>query len=473
MKRTTTFSLLAGFLFILTSGTIDLSNLDNYANQAVPAYITKDNTTNNPITDEGATLGRVLFYDKKLSSNNTIACANCHVQEFAFGDTSFVSQGVNGTTGRHSMRLINARFSEEMHFFWDERANTLEEQSTMPIQDHLEMGYSGTNGDPDLNQLLVKLDGLDYYDDLFYAAFGDTAITEARIQQALAQFVRSIQSFDSKYDIGRAAANNDMLPFNNFTTNENQGKFLFIAPPQIDANGVRVGGGAGCAACHRAPEFDIDPNMGHNGIIGSLLGGVELNNTKSPTLRDLVNPNNVPNGHFMHNSSFANLNGVVAHYDNISSFPNNPNIFQAMDPRLRPNGNAIVLNLTVLERQQIVAFLRTLTGTDVYTNPKWSDPFDANGDITILGGITPTEEKLATFDLSIFPNPTTQFLNIVSEVDNYQIEVFTISGKSVYTAISTQNTERIDLSHLSNGIYFIKIQNMDDLTMAIHKIIKH
>ena len=112
--------------------TINPESLYNYANQSVPGYITKDNTAGNPITNKGATLGRVLFYDKNLSSNNTISCSSCHQQANAFGDTNIASTGVNGTTGRHSMRLINTRFANETRFFWDERAVNLETQTTMP-----------------------------------------------------------------------------------------------------------------------------------------------------------------------------------------------------------------------------------------------------------------------------------------------------------------------------------------------------
>ena len=102
------------------------------------------------------------------------------------------------------MRLVNARFSEEDNFFWDERARSLEEQTTQPIQDHIEMGFSGTNGQPNLDSLIRKMQNIDYYQSLFTLAFNDNTITEERMQQALAQFVRSIQSFDSKYDTGRA-----------------------------------------------------------------------------------------------------------------------------------------------------------------------------------------------------------------------------------------------------------------------------
>ncbi|MEQ8238933.1 MAG: cytochrome-c peroxidase, partial [Cyclobacteriaceae bacterium] len=155
----------------LFEGVIDFDNLPNYANQEVPNYINSDNTNGNEIIDEVAVLGRVLFYDKQLSSDNTIACASCHQQDFAFSDNEIASQGVNGNTGRHSMRLINARFSQERRFFWDERATTLEEQTTMPIQDHFEMGYSGTDGDEDIHGLIAKLETNQYMLDLFEMAF--------------------------------------------------------------------------------------------------------------------------------------------------------------------------------------------------------------------------------------------------------------------------------------------------------------
>src|SRR5690606_28940623 len=182
--------------------------------------------------NESATLGRVLFYDNNLSVNNTIACASCHQQQFAFSDTARLSVGLDGgLTGRHSMRLVNARFSTEQKFFWNERAMSLEDQTTRPIQDHVEMGFSGQNGKPDLDSLIRKLEGIDYYERLFTLAFGTSEITEEKIQKALAQFIRSIQSFDSKFDAGRAMVNNDVVDFPNFTMQENMGKRLFLDPP--------------------------------------------------------------------------------------------------------------------------------------------------------------------------------------------------------------------------------------------------
>lgn len=352
---------------------VDLNNLANYANQTIPGYITKDNSGLNPISDKGATLGRVLFYDNKLSVNNTISCSSCHKQEFAFGDNVVSSTGVNGNTGRHSMRLVNARFATETKFFWDERALSLEMQTTMPIKDHNEMGYSGLNGDQSFSDLITKLSAVAYYKELFKFVYGSEEITEAKIQSALAQFIRSIQSFDSKYDTGRASAPNDGAPFANFTPQENQGKNLFLAPPTFNASGSRTGGGIGCAGCHRAPEFDIDPNSKNNGIIGTISGtGIDITNTRAPSLRNLVKTDGTTNGQFMHTGVITSLQAAIGHYGTINIAPGNTNL----DPRLMPGGNGQQLNLTATEVNAVIAFLRTLSGTDVYTNTKWSNPFN-------------------------------------------------------------------------------------------------
>ena len=356
-----------------TFGTkIDLENLANYANQTVPGYITKSNINGNPITDKGATLGRVLFYDKNLSSNNTVSCASCHQQNNAFSDVAIASQGVNGTTGRHSMRLINTRFAAETKFFWDERAANLETQTTMPIKDHGEMGFSGTNGDANFTTLLTKLSAIGYYKELFKFVYGTEEITESKIQLALAQFIRSIQSFDSKYDTGRALAANDNANFSNFTAQENAGKALYMAPPVFNATGNRTSGGLGCAGCHRAPEFDIDPNTRSNGIGGSIAGGQDFTNTRSPSLRDLVKTDGTLNGPLMHTAVINSLQTAIGHYGDLTNATaNNTNL----DQRLKPNGMGQKLNLTATEVNSVIAFLKTLSGTNVYTDTKWSNPF--------------------------------------------------------------------------------------------------
>ncbi|MDC1504807.1 cytochrome-c peroxidase [Winogradskyella sp.] len=362
----------ADILDLSTLLSIDFNTLDNYSDQSIPPYIIRDNTpSDNFITDKAATLGRILFYDTNLSTDNTVSCASCHKQNFAFGDNLSVSVGVDGTTGRHSMRLINSRFSDESKFFWDERASSLEVQTTMPIKDHIEMGFSGDNGDLAFTDLIARLENTDYYPQLFNLVYGDVVVNETKIQNALAQFVRSIQSFDSKYDEGRLLLNNDNQPFPNFTQQENLGKQLFLQPPVFDNQGSRINGGIGCAGCHQAPEFSIDPNSLNNGVIGTASQtGTDLTVTRSPSLRDVVKADGTSNGQFMHIGISNNLATVMNHYDEIN-LAGNTNL----DPRLQPNGVGQQLNLTDNERNAVIAFIRTLAGNDVYTNTKWSNPF--------------------------------------------------------------------------------------------------
>ena len=353
---------------------INLSSLTNYANQSKPNYILRDNTGNNPITNAKATVGRILFYDKALSVDNTISCGSCHKQNLAFSDDAAASAGVfSGSTARHAMRLINARFSDERSFFWDERAATLEEQTTQPIQDHSEMGFSGVSGRENMVALLAKLQAQPYYNELFSFVYNDKTVTILRLQECLAQFIRSIQSFDSKYDIGRAQVNNDNQPFPNFTPQENTGKNLFLAPPTFNGTGNRIGGGLGCGGCHRAPEFSIDPNTGNNGIIGKLnASGIDVTVTRSPTLRDLTNASGQLNGPLMHTAGITSIEAAIRHYGNISIAPGNG---QRLDPRLRPNGFGQQLNLTNDEVNAVVAFINTLSGNNVYTDRRWANPF--------------------------------------------------------------------------------------------------
>ena len=354
--------------------TIDPTNLANYTNQPKPNYIVKENTGGNPITNAKATLGRVLFYDKSLSIDNSISCGSCHKQQFAFSDTALASKGVaGGTTARHSMRLVNSRFGVEVKFFWDERAATLEQQTSKPIQDHAEMGFSGQAGRPGLSDLLTKLQGIGYYNELFKFVYGDITVSEPRLQECLAQFVRSIQSFDSKYDAGRTLVPNDGQPFPNFSAQENLGKQLFLTPPVFNAAGARINGGAGCNGCHNAPEFDIDPNTRNNGIIGRIApgGGIDITVTRAPSLRDVTNSAGIENGPFMHTGNLVTLQNAIGHYNTINIAPGNTNL----DPRLRPNGSGQQLNLTGAELSGLVSFLKTLSGTNVYTDAKWSNPF--------------------------------------------------------------------------------------------------
>ncbi len=315
----------------------------------------QDNTpVSNAITNNGATLGRVLFYDKQLSANNTISCASCHIQEKGFSDSNRLSIGFNGgETDRNSMGLVNAKFYRNGRFFWDERAASLEEQVLLPIQDETEMGLT-------LNELLVKIEDDEYYRILFNQAFGDEAVTVNRISLALSQFVRSMVSFESKYDDGLAATNDPNSIFPNFTSSENLGKNLFFS------NRTR------CAECHVSNAF-VGDQPRNNGLDASItdagLGGVTGNNNqigafKVPSLRniELTAP-------YMHDGRFETLEEVVEHYN--SGVQNSA----TLDNRLRQRNGVRRLNLSEEEKQGLVDFLMTLTDNSISNDEKFSNPF--------------------------------------------------------------------------------------------------
>ncbi len=443
---------------------INLDQLYNYSEQGVPNYINKDNTGSNVLDDKIATLGRVLFYDKNLSLNKTVSCNSCHVQAFAFGDTAKLSVGLNGnTTARHSMRLINARFADETKFFWDERAESLEAQTSKPIQDHIEMGFSGEQGNPDISALLARMDSIEYYDILFPYAFGDDAITEERLQIALAQFVRSIQSFDSKFDEGLEGNNGDPNgPFTNFSPQENMGKNIYMGGP------AQMGGK--CQACHRIPETDIDPKSGNNGVVdGPANGSKDYSITRAPSLRDLFNPSGELNGPLMHTGEFSTMMAVIDHYNELPDDPNNPNL----DPRLRePNGDPQRLNLDQNQKEALVAFLKTLSGRNVYTDEKWSDPFDENGNLDVEG-VTSIQEN-ASLEISMYPNPSYGMVNWTTKKTVHQIRVYNSVGNLVHEELTLRGSKsgQLDLAALPAGVYMVQLQGVNDIVEVKRLVIK-
>ena len=471
MRKLGLASVIFCFIICMGSGIIYLDNLYNYANQDIPSYITLDNTDDNFISDELATLGRVLFYDKQLSLDNRTSCASCHQQDVAFGDTDQVSTGSFGITGRHSMRLVNARFSAEERFFWDERASTLEEQTTMPIQDAIEMGYSGQFGDPDISGLIEKMEDIDYYDTLFEFAFGDNFISEERMQLALAQFVRSIQSFDSRYDSGRMSVAHDSMPFPNFTMEENRGKRLFLRPVQFGNGGNRIGGGIGCAGCHNAPEFSISSNSRTNGVILAANGfDIDEGINRSPTLRDIFNPVGELNGPLMHNGLFDDISQVIEHYNDIETATGIPNI--VVDPRLKNGAFTQKLNMTEEEKSSVIAFLKTLTGIDVYTNEKWSDPFDDNGNIEVLLTSTSTQ-NLSTSQIVFSPNPVVDHIRMSDLKNVSRIDIININGQVMMSVDTDRRTILdIDVSNFENGVYVIRGVDKNNDQFSSQKFVK-
>jgi cytochrome c peroxidase len=345
----------------------------NYANIVLPAHLltpqvqNDDNTpVDNPITDEGATLGRVLFYDKRFSINNTISCASCHHQDKGFTDGVQFSVGFEGgLTGRNSMSLANARFYQRGRFFWDERAPTLEFQTSQPTQDAVEMGSS-------FPEVIIEIAAEPYYQTLFEAAFPEDAEpSQANMERAIAQFIRSMVSYESKWDVGVP------INFANFTPQEELGRQLFFnSPPQA--------GHINCALCHETQNF-VQPVPRNNGLdlvtTDAGFAGVtgrpqDEGRFKMASLRNVE-----LTGPYMHDGRFDTLEEVVLFYSNgIQLHPNlngrlRVNGFPPPGPSDPPPGPPLAPNYTPSEAAALVAFLKTLTDTNFTTDPRWSDPF--------------------------------------------------------------------------------------------------
>ncbi len=332
------------------------------------AAIDSDNVpSDNPIANEGVLLGRVLFYENKLSANGTISCASCHKQENGFSDTDVLSLGFNGgTTRRHSMGLANARFYQSGKFFWDERAETLEDQVLMPFQDPVEMGLT-------LDQLVDLVSEQSYSASLFDDAFGDETVTVDRISKALAQFVRSLVSNTAKYDEGRSMVNSPLLDFPNFTDQENHGKQLFYARDLVAPS---------CSSCHLSEAF-VGPLVAPNGTTSGTNNGLDAMSTedlgvfettglnghrgkfKVPSLRNVsLRPP------YMHDGRFSTLDEVLDHYS--TGIQNHP----TLQPFLRDdNGDPVKYNFTMIEKDALKAFLGTLTDAEFVTDVRFSNPF--------------------------------------------------------------------------------------------------
>ncbi len=319
------------------------------------------------ISDSRATLGRVLFYDTHLSRNDAVSCASCHHQELAFSDNKAKSEGFDGElTLRNSLALAatanfessygggSSFFGQRSLFFWDERAQSISEQSTLTIQDDIEMGM-------DMDDLVAKLSEVEYYPVLFRKAFGDEVITKERITQSLQEFLNAFVSTNSRFDDGMARHRNVFADFSNFSPQENMGKQLFLNH---------------CSSCHstdmsRAVESvannGLDMEYDDPGVAGITYNQWDEGRFKVPFLRNIA-----LTGPYMHDGRFETLEEVVEHYN--SGIQNHPNL----DFRLKdPNGanQPKRLNLTGEEKAAMVAFLRTLTDQAFAEDARFADPF--------------------------------------------------------------------------------------------------
>lgn len=412
--------------------------------------------TTNLITNAGATLGRVLFYDIDLSQNNTISCASCHIQKFAFTDSAQFSVGFDGSVGtRNSMSLMHVRFQKDNNFFWDGKAHTVEEQVLMPFQNPVEMGMT-------LAEVESRVSAKSIYPPLFQAAFGSTEITSDKISKALAQFVRSINTFDSKFRQGveMTQGKPESTPFTNFTAEENLGKDLFM-----DINR------GNCQACHTKnlmvaegmQNIGLDLVYADNGA-GALTG--DTNSTKNGKFKVPSLINVELTAPYMHDGRFTTLEQVVDFYsDSIKAHPNLSGFLREIIPgNPNPNNDPCMTcpprhpNFTVTEKQALVAFLKTLTDTSATTDPKWSNPFCS----TTLG----TTELNPVLSYTIYPNPVKSGNNIHINIINGQsydgyISITNIKGQLMskkHFKFENGNQDIILPNQLQNGIYLITIE---------------
>ncbi|NNE09907.1 MAG: c-type cytochrome [Gemmatimonadetes bacterium] len=291
----------------------------------------------NPLTLQGIALGKRLFFDPLLSLDSTLSCAGCHKPEFAFGDSAIITPGVDGALGaRNSPPIINAGWSDLL--FWDGRGLSLEDQIVGPVMDVEEMNLPW-------DEAVARVQAHDEYPELFGRAFGSTRVTESRIRMAIAQFERTLISFESKYDKWKRFEVE-------LTESERRGHDLFFSEQ------------AECFHCHGVNDLLTDDDFHSIGLENPLVdrgrGAVTGNPLedglfKSPTLRNIG-----VTAPYMHDGRFATLDEVIEHYR--SGGVRGPNV-----DALIPTG--VGFDLSDQDVEDLIAFLHTLTDSSFLTNP--------------------------------------------------------------------------------------------------------
>jgi len=324
-------------------------NLGNFE----PPSIAPDNQ----LTAQGVRLGRMLFYEKRMSKDGSMSCASCHKQANAFTDTNQFSTGVMGKVGgRQAMSVFNMAWNKN-EFFWDGRAHLLRDQSLKPVEDSLEMNES-------VDHVIQKLTSDQQYKDQFTRAFGSSEITKSRMELALEQFMNSIVSVDSKYDRFLSGATT-------LDSNEERGRVLFFAEYNPGFPNLS---GADCQHCHAGVNFkndkylnnalDSDANMQDNGRMNATGRASDKGKFKVTSLRNIaLTPP------YMHDGRFKTLEEVVDHYN--SGMVNSSTIDPALIYPLNNGG----LRLSAADKRDLIAFLKTLTDNVMLHNPEYSDPF--------------------------------------------------------------------------------------------------
>jgi cytochrome c peroxidase len=314
----------------------------------------------NSFTNHQATLGRVLFYDRHLSINNSVSCGSCHKQALAFSDNVAFSSGFeNRKTGRNTPPIQNLGFSGfgpiggkgRGSLFWDGRETDIEKLIARPIANHVEMGMS------DLSALEEKLKDLPYYKDLFRNAYGTEEITIDRVSRAVASFCSAIMSINTRFDQQQQTGGSALNAL------ELEGQNLFMN--KYD-----------CSGCHneqvngyfsgRFMNIGLDAPYSDNGL-GTITGSASDNGKfKVPNLRNVA-----LTAPYMHDGRFNTLDDVLEHYSHGIKADAN------LDTLLKAPGTSAPLrmNISAHEKVAIIAFLHTLTDMNMITDPAYSDPF--------------------------------------------------------------------------------------------------
>ena len=291
----------------------------------------------NPLTVEGVFLGRNLFYEPMLSGDNSQTCADCHHQDLAFSDTVRFSKGIDGFVGtRNTMPLSNLGYGSK--FFWDGRAPDLEHQPIFPIVSPVEMHE-------DIYHAVQELQASEHYRGLFYNAFCDSTVTVERLNFALAQFMRTIFSYNLKMapgDVGRQSRN----PI------EERGFQVFIDEKKGD-----------CFHCHAVNIFTTNFEFANNGTYDGTgdagLGGqngnpADLGKFKTPSLLNLIHT-----APYMHDGRFKTLREVIDHYD--TGFHVTPSTDPNLLKHTDGNGKPLARSWTEQDKQDLIFFLSRLT----------------------------------------------------------------------------------------------------------------
>jgi cytochrome c peroxidase len=311
----------------------------------------------NPMTVEGVELGRHLFYEKRLSGDNTMACAACHLPANGFSDPNQYSVGIDGEQGnRNSMALINLGWQN--FFFWDGRSKTLEDQILEPVPNPIEMHQSWKDA-------VAKLNADVKYRNMFFRAFGEEGIDSTKVSKAMAQFLRTMISGSSKYDVMYKFENGYTL------TAAEQAILPTVTPEQWGGYDLfKSLSGADCFHCHNGPLMQVQ-KFSNNGLDltftdlgrGAVTGNPNDNGKfKVPTLRNIA-----LTAPYMHDGRFATLDEAIEHYSS--------GVHQSatIDPLIEFAFQGGV-QLDAGEKNLLKQFLLTLTDNEFINNPKFQDP---------------------------------------------------------------------------------------------------